>query len=80
MTIRDYRSPDGSDNPGHGWKGKYDGQDVKPCIGFDAFSNEIVAIHLNYKIGTRLISKFMHYSEEMMYRCGDFLSGRYDEG
>ena len=60
MTIRDYNRPDGSGNPGNGWKGKYV-QDVKPRIGFDAFSNEIVAIHLNYMIGTRWIGKFMHY-------------------
>jgi len=78
--IRGYRDPDGNGRPGHKWLGtKHLRQHVKPRIGFDAFSNETVAIHLNYKIGTVWIGKFMNYSEEMMYRYDDFLRGRCDE-
>jgi hypothetical protein len=78
--INDYRDPDGNGRPGYRWHGtKHLRQQVKPRLGFDAFSNETVAIHLNYKIGTVRIGKFMKYSEEMMYRFDDFLSGRCDE-
>ena len=73
--IGDYRDPGGNGRPGRKWMGQH----VNPRIGFDAFSNETVAIHLNYKIGTVWIGKFMNYSEEMMYRYDDFLRGRCDE-
>jgi len=75
--VRDYRDPIQNHRPGHTWHGKL--REIKPLVGLDAFSNETVAIHLNYKIGTKWLDKRVNYSEEMMYRYHDFFIGKCDE-
>jgi hypothetical protein len=75
--ITDYRDPSGySQRGGHKWAGDIN---AKALNGFDAFSDETVAIHLNYKIGTKWLHRLVNYTEEVMYRYHDFLSGRCDE-
>lgn len=76
--VRDYRDPIKDNRVGHTWhEGKL--RKIKPLVGLDAFSNETVAIHLNYKIGTKWLDKHVKYSEEMMYRYHDFFIGKCDE-
>ena len=73
--VKEYRDPaDG--RLGHKWNRKVN---AEALVGFDAFSNETVAIHLNYKIGTRWLHEFVNYTEEVMYRYHDFLNGKCDE-
>lgn len=75
--ITDYRDPIYSQRGGHSWAG---GINAKALIGFDAFSDETVAMHLNYKIGTKWLHRHVNYTtEEVIYRYHDFLIGRYDE-
>ena len=74
--IREYRDPVEDARIGHKWNRKVN---AKALDGFDAFSNETVAIHLNYKIGTRWLHRFVNYTEEVMYRYHDFLNGKCDQ-
>jgi len=64
--VKEYRDPaDG--RLGHKWHKKV--KNTLAFVGFDAFSNETVAIrHHNYKIGTRWLHEFVNYTEEVMYR------------
>ena len=73
--LKEYRDPVKDSRGGHKWFKVHD----KALAGFDAFSNETVAIHLNYKIGTIWLNGFVNYTEEVMYRYHDFLSGKCDE-
>ena len=52
---------------------------AKALNGFDAFSDETVAMHLNYKIAIKWLPGLVNYTEEVMYRYHDFLSGKCDE-
>ena len=74
--ITDYRDPIYSQRGGHSWAG---GINAKALIGFDAFSDETVAMHLNYKIAIKWLPGLVNYTEEVIYRYHDFLIGRCDE-
>jgi hypothetical protein len=74
--IKEYRDPVKDNRGGHIWNRKVH---AEALVGLDAFSNETVAIHLNYKIGTRWLHGFVNYTEEVMYRYHDFLNGKCDE-
>jgi len=75
--IREYRDPVKDERMGHKWHGV---RGAHALVGMDAFSNETVALHLNYKIGTKWLDKLVHYStDEIMYRYHDFFVGKCDE-
>jgi len=73
--LTEYHDPAKRSNGGHTWRKV----NVASLLGFDAFSNETVSIHLNYKIRTRWLYEFLNYTEEVIYRYHDFLNGECDE-
>jgi hypothetical protein len=58
----------------HKWPLKNLDSQVKCNPGLDAFSNETIAIHLNYEKGRRL-SKIINYTEDIIYRYDYLLTG-----
>ena len=75
--LKEYRDPVEDSRGGHKWFTSK--VHAWALTGFDAFSDETVAIHLNYKIGTTWLNGFVNYTEEVMYRYHDFLNGKCDE-
>ena len=77
--ITEYRDPNGggSQRGKHSWM--QGGINVSVHAGFDVFSDETVAMHLNYKINVKWLSGIVNYTEEVIYRYHDFLTGRCDE-
>jgi len=74
--IRDYRDSDGDIRKKRKLHPKVS---VNILDGLDAYSKETVALHLNYKIGVRWFSHHINYTEEMIYRYHDLLSGKCDD-
>jgi hypothetical protein len=62
----------------HKWPGR-DDQDSKVMChdGLDGFSYETVSIHINYR-KSRWLPRIVNYTEEVMYRFDDMLSGKCD--
>ena len=77
--ITEYRDPNGrgSQRGKHSWM--QGGINVSVHAGFDVFSDETVAMHLNYKINVKWLSGIVNYTEEVIYCYHDFLTGRCDE-
>lgn len=85
ITVSDTRDATGSfryvpNNPVieypclHKWPLRNLDSQVKCIKGLEGFSNETVAVHLNYDKGRRL-SKIINYTEEIMYRYDYLLTG-----
>jgi glycoprotein-N-acetylgalactosamine 3-beta-galactosyltransferase len=74
--IRDYRDSDGDVRKKRKLNPKVH---VHILDGLDAYSKETVALHLNYNIGVRWFSQHIRYTEEMIYRYHDLLSGKCDD-
>jgi hypothetical protein len=62
----------------HKWPGRGLDQRVQCHGGLDAFSAETISIHLNYRKKSRWLPMVIDYTEEIIYRYHDLLSGKCD--
>jgi glycoprotein-N-acetylgalactosamine 3-beta-galactosyltransferase len=89
ITCADTRDDNGAfrylpDNPMseyrglHKWPGRGIDRRVQCHGGLDAFSDETISIHLNYRKKSRWLPMVINYTEEIIYRYHDLLSGQCD--
>lgn len=89
VTCSDTRDENGAfrylpDNPMSEYRGlhKFPGRGIDERVqchgGLDAFSDETISIHLNYRKKSRWLPMVINYTEEIIYRYHDLLSGKCD--